>query len=162
MKNDNTSRIREKILALIDAEYESDAAFERAFDIPEKTVNNWRRGRSSSFMKILPELSDKFRMNIGEIMDIPVMGDSSELSESELASIKARAKGSEVERLYLEYINYVIKYYAVYQGVTITEEDVQETLGTMEEVLIEGLFSITEINVQQYLYENNTWKDKTP
>ena len=45
---------RERILALIENEYDSDAAFEREMELPPKTVNNWRRGRSSSFMKILP------------------------------------------------------------------------------------------------------------
>ena len=92
MKNDNTAVIRDKILALIEAEYESDAAFERAFMIPEKTVNNWRRGRSSSFMKMLPELSERFKMNVGEIMDMPVKGDSSELSDGELALIQLYRK----------------------------------------------------------------------
>ena len=87
MKNYNTEKIKEKLIALIEAEYESDAAFERAFDIPEKTVNNWRRGRSSSFMKMLPELSEKFHMNVGEIMDIPLNGDASELSDAEVALI---------------------------------------------------------------------------
>ncbi len=85
MKNEATEKIRERVLGLIESESESDAAFEREFGLPEKTINNWRRGRSSSFMKILPELSEKFKMNVGELMDIPLKGDSSELSEEELA-----------------------------------------------------------------------------
>ena len=86
MKNDNTNteRIRARVLSLIEAEYESDAAFERAVGIPDKTVNNWRRGRSASFMKMLPELSERFRVNIGELMDMPLRRDTSELSEDEL------------------------------------------------------------------------------
>lgn len=84
MKNEATERIRARILALIESEFESDAAFERAMDIPDKTVNNWRRGRSSSFMKLLPELSMRFRVNVGELMDIPLRKDTSELSEEEL------------------------------------------------------------------------------
>lgn len=82
--NTNTERIRARVLSLIEAEYESDAAFERALGIPDKTVNNWRRGRSSSFMRMLPELSERFRVNIGELMDIPLKRDTSELSEGEL------------------------------------------------------------------------------
>lgn len=82
--NTNTERIRARVLSLIEAEYESDAAFERAMDIPDKTVNNWRRGRSASFMKMLPELSERFRVNIGELMDMPLRRDTSELSEDEL------------------------------------------------------------------------------
>ena len=84
MTNDNTERIREKILAFIESEYESDAAFERAVGIPDKTVNNWRRGRSSSFMRMLPMLSERFKVNVGELMDIPLRKDTSELSEEEL------------------------------------------------------------------------------
>lgn len=87
MKNDSTQAIRDKILALIDAEFESDAAFERELEIPEKTVNNWRRGRSSSFMRMLPMLSERFGMNVGEIMDLAPRRDTSELSDDELALI---------------------------------------------------------------------------
>ena len=82
--NTNTERIRARVLSLIEAEYESDAAFERAMGIPDKTVNNWRRGRSASFMKMLPELSERFRVNIGELLDMPLRRDTSELSEDEL------------------------------------------------------------------------------
>ena len=92
MKNEATERIRERVLGLIESESESDAAFEREFGLKEKTINNWRRGRSASFMKILPELSEKFKMNVGELMDIPLMGDSSELSEDELALLQLYRK----------------------------------------------------------------------
>ena len=81
---ENREKAREKILSLIDAEYESDAAFERALGLGDKTVNNWRRGRSASFMRILPALSEKFGVNIGELMDIPLRRDTSELSDEEL------------------------------------------------------------------------------
>ncbi len=81
---ENTEKIRERVLSLIDSEFESDAAFEREMSLAEKTVNNWRRGRSSSFMRILPELSILFGVNIGELYDIPIREDSSELSEEEL------------------------------------------------------------------------------
>lgn len=79
-----TERVRERLLSLIDSEYESDAAFERELGLTEKTVNNWRRGRSGSFMKMLPKLSEHFGVNIGDLMDIPLRQDSSELSEEEL------------------------------------------------------------------------------
>ena len=81
---ENNENIRERILSLIDSEYESDAAFERALGLADKTVNNWRRGRSSSYMKMLPTLSEKFRVNVGELLDMPLRGDTSELSEEEL------------------------------------------------------------------------------
>ena len=84
MKNENTEKIRERVLELIESEFESDAAFERALSLPEKTVNNWRRGRSASFMRMLPALSERFSINIGILMDIPLRRESSELSDDEL------------------------------------------------------------------------------
>ena len=81
---ENTEKIREKVLSLIGAEFESDAAFERELDLAEKTVSNWRRGRSASFMKMLPLLSEHFGVNIGELMDIPLREDSTELSDEEI------------------------------------------------------------------------------
>lgn len=84
MNREDSERVREKVLSLIDSEYESDAAFERSFGLAEKTVNNWRRGRSSSYMKMLPELSEAFRVNVGELLDMPLRADTSELSEEEL------------------------------------------------------------------------------
>lgn len=84
MKGENTEKIRERVLSLIASEFESDAAFERAMSLPEKTVNNWRRARSASFMKMLPQLSERFGVNIGELLDIPLRRDTSELSEEEL------------------------------------------------------------------------------
>ena len=76
--------IKNRVLSLIESEFESDAAFERAMSLKTKTVNNWRRGRSASYMKILPALSEKFGVNIGELMDMPLRRDTSELSDEEL------------------------------------------------------------------------------
>ena len=78
-----TEKIRERVLSLIESEFESDAAFEREMELCEKTVSNWRRGRSASFMKMLPVLSDRFGVNVGELLDIPLSGDVSELSDEE-------------------------------------------------------------------------------
>ena len=84
MSNENNEKIRRRILSLIDTEFESDAAFERAMGLRDKTVNNWRRGRSASYMKMLPTLSERFSVNVGELLDIPLRKDTSELSEDEL------------------------------------------------------------------------------
>ena len=81
---ENDEKIRGRILSLIDSEFESDAAFERALGLKDKTVNNWRRGRSSSFMKILPQLAEHFKVNITDLLDIPLSGDSTELSDEEM------------------------------------------------------------------------------
>lgn len=82
--SENTEKIRERVLSLIDSEFESDAAFEREMELSEKTVSNWRRRRSASFMRILPLLCEKFGVNISEMLDIPLSGDVSELSEEEI------------------------------------------------------------------------------
>ncbi len=84
MSVETQENIRTRILSLIDAEYESDAAFERALGLSEKTVNNWRRGRSASYMRMLPILSECFKVNVGELLDMPLRADTSELSEEEL------------------------------------------------------------------------------
>lgn len=84
MKKENTEEIRERVLSLIESEFDSDASFERAMALPQKTVNNWRRGRSASFMKMLPALSERFGIRVSELLDMPLGKDSSELSDDEL------------------------------------------------------------------------------
>lgn len=92
MKNDNTENIRARVISLIEAGFDSDASFERKMLLPQKTVNNWRRGLSSSFMKMLPRLSDEFGVNVGELLDIPLRRDTSELSEEELEILRLYRK----------------------------------------------------------------------
>ena len=89
---DESERIRKHILGLIDSEFESDAAFERALGLKDKTVNNWRRGRSASFMKMLPRISTEFGINVGELLNIPLRKDTSELSEDELRLLEVYRK----------------------------------------------------------------------
>lgn len=84
MKNNNSAQVLEKIISLIESEFESDAAFERSVGLADKTVSNWRRGRSASYMKMLPRLSEIFKVNIGELLGIPLTKDTSELSDEEL------------------------------------------------------------------------------
>lgn len=85
---------RERILSLIDAEFESDAAFERELGIPDKTVNNWRRGRSASFMKMLPELAAALSVTVVDLLDLPLSEGAVELSaeEREIIALYRRAK----------------------------------------------------------------------
>ena len=92
--SERTEATRERILSLIGSEFESDAAFERELGLPSKTVNNWRRGRSSSFMKMLPKLSESFDVNVGELLDIPIHKDTSELSEDEIALLSLYRKSA--------------------------------------------------------------------
>ena len=92
MKSANTEKIRAEVLALIEAEFESDAAFERELGLADKTVNNWRRERSSSFMKMLPALSEAFGVTVGELLDIPLERDSTDLSSEEIALLNLYRK----------------------------------------------------------------------
>lgn len=84
MKSESSERIREKIISLIESEFESDAAFERALGLPQKTVNNWRRARSASFMNMLPALCESFGVSISELHDMPLSREGAELSDEEL------------------------------------------------------------------------------
>ena len=84
MKASETEKIRERVLSLIASEFESDASFERELSLPDKTVSNWRRGLSASFMKMLPALSECFGVNVSELLDMPLRGDTADLSEEEI------------------------------------------------------------------------------
>ncbi|MBR2339722.1 MAG: hypothetical protein IKA74_02695 [Clostridia bacterium] len=52
-----SSETVQTIVSLIDERYPTHADFEREMGLKPKTVNNWIRGTSSSFYRMLPELS---------------------------------------------------------------------------------------------------------
>ena len=83
-RNKTVARTRERVLALIESEFDSDAAFERALGLADKTVNNWRRGRSASFMKMLVRLAEVFHISLSDLCDVPITKQGTELSEEEL------------------------------------------------------------------------------
>lgn len=83
MRDEHSTAVAERIFALIEADFESDAAFERAACLPDKTVNNWRRGRSSSYMKRLPMLSDMFHVSMSELLGLTDGEVTADLSEEE-------------------------------------------------------------------------------
>ena len=68
MGQEGVARTGEVLFSLIDLKFGSDAAFERAANLPPKTVNNWKRGRSSSFMKMLPELAALFGVSVRDLL----------------------------------------------------------------------------------------------
>ena len=94
----NEKAVLDKIIALIDDEYDSDAAFERELGLNPKTVNNWRRGRSSSYMRMLPTLADCFGVSVGGLLDMPVSSDASELSEDEIMLLDLYRSASSLTR----------------------------------------------------------------
>lgn len=112
---ENTEKIRERILSLIDAEYGSDAAFERDLALGKKTVNNWRRGRSSSFMGMLPVIAEKFGVSVEDLMDMPPRAEGSNLSEDEMALLtlyrKSRTMPKKMRSAMKETIEHTIRMY---------------------------------------------------
>ena len=110
-----TDKVRETVIALIESDFESDAAFERTAGLRPKTVNNWRRGLSKSFMKMIPELSELFHVSAGELLNMPVGQDSSELSDEEMRLVhlyrKTRSLPKESLRAVVSTIESVIEMY---------------------------------------------------
>lgn len=135
MSNPTTESTREMLLSLIEAEYESDAAFERAIGLPEKTVNNWRRGRSASFMKMLPLLSERFHVQVGALMDMPLRGEAAELSEEELHLLhlyrKSRTLPKEMRAALAETVESTIRLY-IKSAEALTRENKRAAKKTKE------------------------------
>ena len=115
MKDTHAAIVAERIFSLIDADYESDAAFERAVGLPDKTVNNWRRGRSESYMKRLPMLAEAFHVTIGDLLCLPIDRAEADLSEEEWHLVhlyrKARALPKEQRRALEQTLTSVVKLY---------------------------------------------------
>lgn len=113
--NEQTEAVRERIFSLIASEYESDAAFERSLGLKDKTVNNWRRGKSASYMKMLPRLSEVFRVSVSDLLDMPIEADRAELSEAELHLLhlyrRARALPKAQREALAQTLESVIKLY---------------------------------------------------
>ncbi len=115
MRDEGADKLRERILSFIDAEFESDVAFEKAMQLPPKTVNNWRRGLSSSYMKLLPALSEQFKINVSELLDMPLHGKSTELSDDEMHLLslyrRSRTLPRAMRTALSETLEYVINMY---------------------------------------------------
>ena len=84
------------------------------------------------------------------------------LTDAEREEIHRLAGDDKTDQLYEEMVHLFIKHYEIYEQISLTVEEMRETIGSKEEFLLAGLLEITEINVQEYLYENNTWNDITP
>lgn len=115
MKKESAEKIRNRILLLVESEFESDVAFERALELQPKTVNNWRRGLSSSYMRLLPSISELLKINVSELLDMPIVGDSSGLSEDEIKLLrlyrKSRTLPSKLRQSLSESLESIINLY---------------------------------------------------
>lgn len=67
----NSDPVAQSLFRLIEVGYPSDAAFERAAGLPPKTVSNWRRGRSATYLKQLPRLSAVLGVRPEDLMNTP-------------------------------------------------------------------------------------------
>ena len=102
---------RSAVLSLISERYASDADFEREAGLAPKTVSNWRRGRSSSYTRMLPLLASLFGVHITDLLPGGGTEDALETtlvylwrSTAELPNEKRRALAATIEsviRLYL-------------------------------------------------------------
>ena len=100
MGRENVLQTGQILFSLIDVKFGSDAAFERAANLPPKTVNNWRRGRSASYMKMLPELATLFGVSVRDLLHIEEeesVGTRLTVEEQEFLSL-FRAAGDLSER----------------------------------------------------------------
>ena len=84
------------LFRLIERKYGSDAAFERELGLPAKTVSNWRRGLSSSYMKILPDLARIFSIRVEDLLMDPAS--EKPVDAAELYALLQEAEGLPKER----------------------------------------------------------------
>jgi hypothetical protein len=118
MGQEKVARTGEIIFSLIEIRYGSDAAFERAANLPPKTVNNWRRHRSSSYMKLLPELAALFDVSVQDLLGEEDGAPKLSATEEELLAMFRAASGlSEREKAALtETIRNTIDLYLASRG----------------------------------------------
>jgi len=69
-KKGATMNTLEKILKLIKDSSLSDKTFEDTLGIPNRTVNDWKRGKSESYMKKLPEIAKLFGISADYLLGL--------------------------------------------------------------------------------------------
>ena len=61
--------MKERLLKLIRDKHESDAEFEKALGLKEKTVDTWKRGKSAAYFKMIPELCNHFQVSADYLLE---------------------------------------------------------------------------------------------
>lgn len=79
----SADHIGAQLLAVMEQKGISDAALERDLGLTPKTVSNWRRGRSHSYMRYLTEVCDYLGISSGSLLSTAERGESLSLSEEE-------------------------------------------------------------------------------
>lgn len=98
MKSEIVEKLRVRVLSLVEQEYTSDADFERELGLKDKTVSNWRRGLSASFVKLAPEVAEAFGLTLSELMDIAPSRDAYDLSDDEVRLLTLFRKTSALQK----------------------------------------------------------------
>ena len=63
-----SNEIWERIKKEKDKKNISDKDFEIELGLNPKTINNWKRGKSSGYMKMLPEIADYFNVSVDYLL----------------------------------------------------------------------------------------------
>ena len=81
---DSKEIARQRIVGWIESFYDSYKEFEEELELKPATVTDWKRGRSNTFMSMLPEIAEELgtttdyllghEKNAYEIMSIPIVG----------------------------------------------------------------------------------------
>lgn len=61
---DSKEKARMNIISSIEDQYDSFREFEKEMDLKPATVTEWKRGRSSTFMDMLPEIADELGVSV--------------------------------------------------------------------------------------------------
>lgn len=84
------------------------------------------------------------------------------LTEDERRMIYGSTSASEGSKMYQEFVRLAIKFYASYQGVNLTQQDIASQFGTEANLRFRAVFRVAQMEVMEYVYRNNTWVDTTP
>lgn len=84
------------------------------------------------------------------------------LTEEERRMIYGSATASNGSKIYQEFVRLAIKFYATYQSVNLTQEDIASQFGTEADLRFRAVFRVAQMEVMEYVYRNNTWQDTTP
>ncbi len=76
-----------EILLLAGQRYESHALFEEALKLSPKTVNNWKAGRSSSYLKMLPAIASLLSVEPSLLLEARMPREGGSLREAEFLAL---------------------------------------------------------------------------
>ena len=92
----------ERVIGLISEKYPSDAAFEREIGIPQRTVADWKRRKSKSYLKMIPQLCEALNVTTDYLLgrvdehdgNLPAFPKTKERSGEEMVTVKLPPLGT--------------------------------------------------------------------